>query len=251
MDPQRSARLHTLADDTLSLIYELQRLQRMGLETADQEAEIQTNIEQLEGDLAQLEELLKANEDSGHYTTDQLKGQEDLVIDLVKKLESLHASSGNPRVPPRDVLFYRQPRSDNLSTQGDAAADASRALSPTRADGVDTTTGSALASPTSDNVQLVQLQQRIVEEQDRNLDALSQSVRRQRELGISMHNELDTHIQLLDETDQAADRTAGRLNFAQRRLHDFEQSAQRTRSCYCTLVLIVLLIIVVALLRLL
>ncbi|KAJ1925755.1 hypothetical protein IWQ60_004349, partial [Tieghemiomyces parasiticus] len=66
---------------------------------------------------------------------------------------------------------------------------------------------------------------------------------------LSINNELETHLELLDETDEAADRTAGRLNIAQRKLDDFRRTAKKHRTCYSMLVLVLVLIITVGILR--
>lgn len=92
-----------------------------------------------------------------------------------------------------------------------------------------------------ENGQILQLQQRIIEglmrkdyfkdviiqlttnaylpDQDHNLDQLSDAIRRQRELGLMIGDELDTHAQLIDETEAMVDRTNARLQKARRKLN--------------------------------
>ncbi|RKP36990.1 hypothetical protein BJ085DRAFT_20543, partial [Dimargaris cristalligena] len=88
-----------------------------------------------------------------------------------------------------------------------------------------------------------------IPEQDRSIEELSRSVQRQHQLGVTIGDELDYHNQLLDETDQVADRTGSHLEFARKKLDDFRRKARKSRSCYLTLVLILLLMIVISLLK--
>ncbi|KAI9257375.1 hypothetical protein BDA99DRAFT_516276 [Phascolomyces articulosus] len=55
-------------------------------------------------------------------------------------------------------------------------------------------------------------------EQDDNLDELSDAIRRQRELGLMIGDELETHVQLIDETEEMVDRTDARLKKAKKKL---------------------------------
>lgn len=45
-----------------------------------------------------------------------------------------------------------------------------------------------------------------MKEQDGTLDALSQAIRRQKDLSLTISSELELHEDLIDETDQALDR---------------------------------------------
>jgi hypothetical protein len=59
----------------------------------------------------------------------------------------------------------------------------------------------------------------MVLDQDRNLDMLGDAVGRQRELGLLIGDELESHVQLIEETDEMVDRTDTRLRNAQKRLN--------------------------------
>ena len=74
--------------------------------------------------------------------------------------------------------------------------------------------------------QVMQLHQRVMEEQDESLDRLSASIRNQRELSIQIGDELDQHVQLLDDVDGLVDRHHGRLNNAKRRLDSVAKTAK-------------------------
>ncbi|KAJ1729960.1 hypothetical protein LPJ61_003268 [Coemansia biformis] len=67
-----------------------------------------------------------------------------------------------------------------------------------------------------DNRALLQLQTSKMEEQDRAAAEFSKHLRRQREMGLAIGNELDLHNQLLSELDQDLDRTGNKLATARR-----------------------------------
>lgn len=69
-----------------------------------------------------------------------------------------------------------------------------------------------------ENGQILQLQQRIIDDQDQDLDHLSDAIRRQRELGLLIGDELETHAQIIDETEEMVDRTDERLRQAKKKL---------------------------------
>lgn len=74
--------------------------------------------------------------------------------------------------------------------------------------------------------QILQLQQRIMDDQDQDLDHLSDAIRRQRELGLLIGDELETHAQIIDETEEMVDRTDERLRQAKKKL-DYVSKSQR------------------------
>lgn len=77
-----------------------------------------------------------------------------------------------------------------------------------------------------DNTQVLQLHRRIIDEQDDSLDRLSESISRQRELSIQIGDELDSHVQLLDEVDDLVDRHQTRLNGAGQQLKSVARQAK-------------------------
>eukprot|EP00842_Homolaphlyctis_polyrhiza_P001954 jgi/Hompol1/275/HPOL_002468-RA len=68
------------------------------------------------------------------------------------------------------------------------------------------------------NQEVVQLQTRIMDQQDSQLDQLHETVTRQKLIGLEIGNELDMHVDLLQQTDQLVDNTQQRLTSADRRL---------------------------------
>jgi len=82
-----------------------------------------------------------------------------------------------------------------------------------------------------DNHQVLQLHRRVLDEQDESLDRLSESIRNQRELSIQIGDELDSHVQLLDEVDVLVDRHQDRLGGAKKRLNSVAQTAKDHGTC--------------------
>ncbi|KAF9283350.1 hypothetical protein BGZ74_001939, partial [Mortierella antarctica] len=97
-----------------------------------------------------------------------------------------------------------------------------------------------------DSSQMLQLHQRIVDDQDSNLDRLSDALGRQQEIGLMIGDELDTHLDLLEETDHLVDRTENRLGMAAKRL---AKVAKGTKGCGSWTIILILVIILVAVLQ--
>lgn len=86
-----------------------------------------------------------------------------------------------------------------------------------------------------DNQEVLQLHRRVMEEQDENLDRLSASIRNQRELSIQIGDELESHVQLLDDVDGLVDRHTNRLDKAKKRLNHVAHSAKDHGTCLSTI----------------
>jgi len=87
-------------------------------------------------------------------------------------------------------------------------------------------TDSLVETDDLDNGQVLQLHQRIMEDQDESLDRLSQSISRQRELSLQIGDELDSHAELLDDVDGLVDRTQHRLTGARKRMDTITRKAK-------------------------
>ncbi|KAI8092789.1 uncharacterized protein BX664DRAFT_364632 [Halteromyces radiatus] len=85
--------------------------------------------------------------------------------------------------------------------------------------------------------------------QDENLDHLSLAIGRQRELGLMIGDELDSHVQLIDETEMLADRTDERLRRARRKLDYVGRKVKDNKSVCIVIALIFVFFVLVALFR--
>jgi syntaxin 8 len=87
-------------------------------------------------------------------------------------------------------------------------------------------------------------------DQDTTLTSLSSAISRQHLLSLSISNELELQSSLLDETDEAVDRTQSQLRRASGRLDDYARRAKSTGSAGLIGVLIILLVILIVLFKL-
>ncbi|KAK3343693.1 hypothetical protein B0T25DRAFT_304311 [Lasiosphaeria hispida] len=99
------------------------------------------------------------------------------------------------------------------------------------------------------NVQVHAYHQRILEEQDAQLDALGASISRQRELSMRIGDELDEHVIMLDESERVVDRHQGTLDRARRQVARVARSASESKQMVAIVILIVVLVLLIAVLK--
>lgn len=88
-----------------------------------------------------------------------------------------------------------------------------------------------------------------MEEQDEQLDRLGVSISRQRELSMQIGDELDSHVDMLDEIDGVVDRHQSRLDRGQRMLGKIARGASENKQMTIIIVLIIILVILIAILK--
>lgn len=69
-----------------------------------------------------------------------------------------------------------------------------------------------------DNQEVLQLQQKIMQEQDMDVNELAQTVRRMKELGVAINEELAEQVPMLDIFDQDTDRVGAKIGVAKKRI---------------------------------
>lgn len=102
---------------------------------------------------------------------------------------------------------------------------------------------------TMNNQHLHQAQLLQLQEQDSHLDRLAKSVSRQHHLGLQIHEELEDHVQLLDEMDVLTDSSQTRLSLAKQRLTTFSRKAKDNGSILTIVILFLTLIILLIVLK--
>lgn len=100
-----------------------------------------------------------------------------------------------------------------------------------------------------DNVQVHAYHQRVLDEQDAQLDALGASIGRQRELSMQIGDELDSHVAMLDESERLVDRHQSALDRARRQVGRISRSAGETKQMGIIIALIVILVLLIAILK--
>jgi regulator of vacuolar morphogenesis len=69
-----------------------------------------------------------------------------------------------------------------------------------------------------DNQELLEYQNQLMKDQDAQVEQFSHILGRQKELGFAINDELENHIEILDNLDNQVDKTATRLGFANKKL---------------------------------
>lgn len=103
-----------------------------------------------------------------------------------------------------------------------------------------------------DNTQIHAYHQRILEEQDAQLDALGASISRQRELSMQIGDELDNQVTMLDESERAVDRHQNALDRARDRVGRFARAANNSgegKQMGIILALIIILVLLIIILK--
>lgn len=224
MDTKLLSRLDLLADNTLSVVFERNRLKGLKLNVDKYEGNIDKNLTQLRDGIKVLEQQLSEEEQTGARDT---KSEEDKLIQLQVKVDKLDALLGN-----QDDATARELLLGN-----------GKGKSSVRFTSID------MDPSTMENGQILQLQQRIINDQDTDLDHLSDAIRRQRELGLLIGDELEVHAQLIDETEEMVDRTDERLRQAKKKLDYVGRKVKDNKSVCIVIGLILVFFILVGLFR--
>jgi len=155
--------------------------------------------------------------------------------------KSLRAS--NPSAPsPKSVRF-----SDHPSVSEDSSHDPNRAaLFPYRDDPDEAVTPD---QSQLSNQQIHAYHSQVLAAQDEALDRLGESIGRQRELSIQIGDELDEHVQMLDEVDRSVDRHQGRLDKARKNLGTVARKAKDNMQLTIILILIIILVLLIIILK--
>jgi syntaxin 8 len=150
---------------------------------------------------------------------------------------------GNPALAsPKSVRFSDTPNIQSI----DAEEAASRAaLFPYR----DDPTEGPPDQSGLDNQQIHAYHSQVIAEQDEQLDRLGESIRRQGELSIQIGDELDSHVQMLDEVDVMVDRHQTRLDKARKSLGTIARKANDNKQLTIIFVLIIILVLLIVILK--
>ncbi|RPB07797.1 hypothetical protein P167DRAFT_578946 [Morchella conica CCBAS932] len=218
--------------------------------TPESDADIARSLSTLHAGIEQLEKEQQQLEEHGDSTSQVLREREDILIKLRTQHHDLHSLFTHPPSPsppspapaPTTSIapLRRSPSADTAARE--ALMGARETPSSLRK--------TVRFSDLDDNTQVLQLHQRVLEEQDEDLDRLSASIRNQRELSIQIGDELEGHVQLLDGVDELVERHTERLGGARRRLGGVvERGVKENGSLVVIVVLIVVLVVLIAVLK--
>ncbi|KAI1006302.1 hypothetical protein K3495_g1911 [Podosphaera aphanis] len=100
-----------------------------------------------------------------------------------------------------------------------------------------------------DNQQIHAYHSQIMARQDEALDRLGESIGRQREISIQIGDELDEHVQMLDDVDHRVDRHQTRLDNTMTDLRRVARRARDNKQLTVIAVLIIILIFLIVVLK--
>ncbi|KAG0262676.1 hypothetical protein BG011_009897 [Mortierella polycephala] len=228
MEANWGSKLGLIADSTLVTVFERNRCKTNGLSSASQDKTIEKNMPRLREGIQQLEAELSQAEQDGSVPSKELAEREDTLIKLQEHLEKLEALlQDKDDSNARAVLLGL----NQNSTKHSRSKIVRFSEHEVEVDNLD-------------NNQMLQLHQRVMDDQDQNLDRLSETIGRQQELGLMIGDELDTHMDMLEDTDHLVDRTENRLGIAKKRLTKVAQGTKGCGSWMIILALVAILVIV-------
>jgi regulator of vacuolar morphogenesis len=173
------------------------------------------------GLLASLNDGLRMLKDGGRLGEGELRRRRDLLSAARVEREGLEKLSASLAA------------AGGAATGGDAAGSSSGTFTGDKAallggsrNGGPRAGGRVLGAPLPeteqtrelDNEGVLQLQRQIMEDQDQDVEALAAIVRRQKEMGMAIREEVDRHIIYMDSMNDDADRLAGKVKVAKDRV---------------------------------
>ncbi|KND03778.1 uncharacterized protein SPPG_01235 [Spizellomyces punctatus DAOM BR117] len=222
------ATLTSLGEDTIGCILERKHAAKFGVSTEELDERIQKNLSVLKSGIGKLEQSLSDAEESTGRDKSELRRWEEAILQLSKQYDRIEAMA-------------RGEETMNLFTQRNSPRNKGGNKAVRFTDPVEATMDEELS-----NGESLHLQQRIMDEQDAQLDELSETIARQKHIGLLINEELDLHVDLLEETEGRVDSTSRRLRGAGRRLEQVLQSSVRnSRGTTIIAILVVILILVI------
>ncbi|KAJ3270280.1 hypothetical protein HDV01_000395 [Terramyces sp. JEL0728] len=200
-----------LISDITTLFYERKRLVNATGSTAEIDQKIQSQVQTVSNLINQHEVELTALEESGKCPANQLRDLESELLSSSKQFDRIQTmvdselGTSSTRKPIKET-FLADTQHENL-----------------------------------DNHELLQLHERIINQQDAQLDSLADLLTRQKQIGEMISNELDVQVDLLDEVDERANATEQRMRTARNRLDGFMESSSGSsrvslrESIFCTM----------------
>ncbi|KAI0541455.1 v-SNARE [Xylaria digitata] len=274
--------LFLLADHIKLSLLERQRAQSLDISGDSNDGHISRSLDQFKDGLEALENELKrlqeaGDEDGALDISDSLPGLQKQYGDLTSQFHGFSSPSttdtlthaNDPSLNPDFEHATRKPSASNSSLRPKNARTVSKtvrfsdnpsndATSPDLEaqlfgsryrDNPDDTMGYRDETNDMNNVQIHQYHQRVLEEQDEQLDRLGASIARQRELSIQIGDELDDQVAMLDDVDTAVDRHQGRLDRAKRQVNRISRAAGESKQMIAIIVLIIILVLLIAILK--
>ncbi|CAN9135625.1 unnamed protein product [Alternaria alternata] len=241
--------LFLLADHIKLSLLERQRALSLNLPSNSQDGQISRSLEQLRSGIESLESQVQDTSD-------------DQLAELTSQFTPANptATTTSPALTsPNDPSLSRDfAAAQNKKPTTTRSASKSVRFSDNDDDNDDDTNRASLfpyrddppddASPNLahlDNQQIHAYHDRVIADQDSQLDQLGQSISRQRELSMQIGDELDGQVMLLDDVEEGVDRHAAQFVRARGRLDRFSRKARENWSLTVIVVLIIILVLLI------
>ncbi|KAH6614949.1 hypothetical protein C7974DRAFT_56528 [Boeremia exigua] len=250
--------LFLLADHVKLSLLERQRAVSLGLPAHAQDSQTARSLEQLRSGIDALESQVADTADES--ITSQLPRLRTQLAELSAQFASAASAStaapalaqpNDPALSDDFAAAAARPRhaakSVRFRDSDDPSADADRSAlfnQPYR----DDPSHDPDAAPDHshlDNQQIHEYHSQVLRDQDDQLDTLSASIGRQRELSMQIGDELDGQVMLLDEVEEGVDRHDAQFRRARGRLDRFSRKARENWSLTVIIALIVILVLVI------
>ncbi|KAJ5654258.1 hypothetical protein N7490_001261 [Penicillium lividum] len=258
------SQLFLLADHIKLSLLERQRAISLDLEPNAQDGEISRSLESLQEGIHAVEaeqaRLADSHDSTGAAALkDQLVPLHAQYRDLASQFYGESTQASNSATPDLKQPVPQHPPSKSVRFMDNSAAAAAiqeeidneedrnrqNLFRPYR----DAPSPPGIDQSSMDNEQIYLHHDRIMRDQDDQLDRLGESIGRQHQLSIEIGDELDGHVALLDGMDGDVDRHQGRLNTARRRLDRFRRKAGENWSMMTIIGLIIILVILIVILK--
>ncbi|KAI4133000.1 MAG: hypothetical protein LQ338_000468 [Usnochroma carphineum] len=279
-----ASQLYLLADHIKLSVLERQRAISLNLEPNSQDGHISRSLDSFREGIEALEQQQRQLADSDSFTTTDLQDQIQRLRTQYDDLNSqfrghpsktLSSATQQPNDPTLSPAFARakdpRPRipSSSFKRSAGISPNPSKSVRFTDSPSIPAQDSSADAEAANraalfpyrdepeapddrtqlDNQQIHDYHKNVLQEQDEQLDRLGDSIGRQRELSIQIGDELDEHVQMLDEVEGHTERHLGKLDGARKRLGGVARKAKDNKQLTVILILIMILIILILILK--
>jgi syntaxin 8 len=271
------SQLFLLADHIKLSLLERQRAISLDLEPNAQDGEISRSLESLQAGIQAVEaeqaRLAESNDSAGAAALkDQLGPLHDQYQDLSSQFygadgvpssqdptqasDSVHRSTTSPDLkqpvpqhPPSKSVRFMDNSAAAAAVQEEIDEEEDRSRQNLFRPYRDEPSPPGIDQSNMSNDQIYQHHDRVMREQDDQLDQLGESIGRQHQLSIQIGDELDGHVALLDGMDGDVERHQSRLDGARRRLDRFRRKAGDNWSMMTIIGLIIILVILIVILK--
>ncbi|PHH55464.1 hypothetical protein CFIMG_007288RA00001 [Ceratocystis fimbriata CBS 114723] len=167
------------------------------------------------GLLHTLSEGLSVIQERGRLGDGELRRRRDLLMSAKVEREGLEKLSNTISSTPSLARTGAASSSDKMALFG-----------PTSSLAITPRSGRVIGAPVAetdqtrelDNTGVLQLQQQMMQSQDQSLDQLAAIVRRQKDMGLAIKDEVERHVEMLDRVNEDVDRVSGKVRVARNRI---------------------------------